>query len=85
MKKIVVTGGSGRLGQFVIRDLLSHGYDVHPREFKLETIVAQVIVARLLPRGNYGCDINPLFFATVDVVANYYIYLWLIIFFCYIQ
>jgi nucleoside-diphosphate-sugar epimerase len=28
MKKIVVTGGSGRLGQFVIRDLLSHGYDV---------------------------------------------------------
>lgn len=26
MKKIVVTGGSGRLGQFVIRDLLAHGY-----------------------------------------------------------
>ena len=28
MKKIVVTGGSGRLGQFVIRDLLAHRYEV---------------------------------------------------------
>ena len=28
MKKIVVTGGSGRLGQFVIRELLAHGYEV---------------------------------------------------------
>ena len=28
MKKIVVTGGSGRLGQFVIRDLLSQGYQI---------------------------------------------------------
>jgi len=28
MQKIVVTGGSGRLGQFVIRDLLAHGYAV---------------------------------------------------------
>jgi len=28
MKKIVVTGGSGRLGQFVIRDLLAHEYQV---------------------------------------------------------
>jgi len=28
MKKIVVTGGSGRLGQFVIRDLLAHDYTV---------------------------------------------------------
>ncbi|HEY2989607.1 MAG TPA: NAD(P)-dependent oxidoreductase [Candidatus Binatia bacterium] len=27
-KKIVVTGGSGRLGQHVIRELLDHGYDV---------------------------------------------------------
>ena len=38
MKKIVVTGGSGRLGQFVIRDLLANGYQmlsldrVPPRE-----------------------------------------------------
>ena len=28
MKKVVVTGGSGRLGQFVIRDLLAHKYQV---------------------------------------------------------
>ena len=28
MKKIVVTGGSGRLGQFVIRELLAHNYEV---------------------------------------------------------
>ena len=28
MKKVVVTGGSGRLGQFVIRELLAHGYEV---------------------------------------------------------
>ncbi|HEV8724075.1 MAG TPA: NAD(P)-dependent oxidoreductase [Candidatus Binatia bacterium] len=28
MKKIIVTGGSGRLGQFVIRDLLANGYQV---------------------------------------------------------
>src|SRR4026209_1165823 len=28
MKKVVVTGGSGRLGQFVIRELLAHRYQV---------------------------------------------------------
>ena len=28
MKKVVVTGGSGRLGQFVIRELLAHRYEV---------------------------------------------------------
>ena len=28
MKRVVVTGGSGRLGQFVIRDLLAHDYQV---------------------------------------------------------
>lgn len=28
MKKVVVTGGSGRLGQFVIRELLARGYEV---------------------------------------------------------
>jgi nucleoside-diphosphate-sugar epimerase len=28
MKRVVVTGGSGRLGQFVIRDLLAHKYQV---------------------------------------------------------
>jgi len=28
MRKVVVTGGSGRLGQFVIHDLLAHGFEV---------------------------------------------------------
>ena len=28
MKKVIVTGGSGRLGQFVIRELLAHRYQV---------------------------------------------------------
>ncbi len=28
MKKVVVTGGSGRLGEFVIRELLAHHYEV---------------------------------------------------------
>lgn len=28
MSKVVVTGGSGRLGQFLIRELLAHGYEV---------------------------------------------------------
>ena len=28
MRKVVVTGGSGRLGQFVIRELLAHRYQV---------------------------------------------------------
>ena len=38
MKKIVVTGGAGRLGRLVTRELLAHGYDVlsldraHPAE-----------------------------------------------------
>jgi nucleoside-diphosphate-sugar epimerase len=28
MKKVVVTGGSGRAGHFVVKDLVEHGYDV---------------------------------------------------------
>ena len=28
MKKIVVTGGSGKAGRAVVRDLLDHGYEV---------------------------------------------------------
>ncbi len=35
--KVVVTGGSGRLGQHVIRDLLEHGYDV----LSLDRVVPQ--------------------------------------------
>ena len=26
--KVVVTGGSGRLGQYVVRDFLDHGYEI---------------------------------------------------------
>ena len=28
MKKVIVTGGSGRAGHFVVKDLLEHDYDV---------------------------------------------------------
>jgi len=28
MKKVVVTGGSGKAGRAVVRDLVEHGYDV---------------------------------------------------------
>jgi nucleoside-diphosphate-sugar epimerase len=48
MKKVVVTGGSGRLGQFVIRDLLAHGYQVlsldrvPPREKLCPTWIADL-------------------------------------------
>jgi len=48
MKKVVVTGGSGRLGQFVIRDLLAHGYQVlsldkvPPREKQCPSWVADL-------------------------------------------
>ncbi len=40
MRKVVVTGGSGRLGQFVIRDLLTHGFQV-------------LSLDRVPPRENY--------------------------------
>jgi UDP-glucose 4-epimerase len=48
MKKVVVTGGSGRLGQFVIRELLAHGYQVlsldrvSPREKLCPTWIADL-------------------------------------------
>ena len=48
MKKIVVTGGSGRLGQFVIRELLTHRYEVlsldrvPPREKLCATWIADL-------------------------------------------
>lgn len=28
MKQVVVTGGSGKAGRAVVRDLVEHGYDV---------------------------------------------------------
>ncbi len=29
MKKVVVTGGSGRAGEYIIAELAAHGYEVH--------------------------------------------------------
>jgi nucleoside-diphosphate-sugar epimerase len=63
MKKVVVTGGSGRLGQFVIRELLAHGYEVlsldrmPPREKLCTTWLADLRSAGDLfeaLRGAYG-------------------------------
>jgi nucleoside-diphosphate-sugar epimerase len=63
MKKIVVTGGSGRLGQLVIRELLGQGYEVlsldkvPPREKLCMTWLADLRSAGDLfeaLRGAYG-------------------------------
>jgi nucleoside-diphosphate-sugar epimerase len=63
MKRIVVTGGSGRLGQFVIRELLAHGYEVlsldrvPPREKLCPTWIADLRHAGDLfeaAKGAYG-------------------------------
>src|SRR6185369_108661 len=63
MKKIVVTGGSGRLGQFFIRDLLAHDYQVlsldkvPPREKSCPSWLADLRHAGDLfeaMRGAYG-------------------------------
>jgi len=48
MKKIVVTGGSGKLGMWVIKDLIEHGYDVlnvdqkAPKENLCDTVYADI-------------------------------------------
>ena len=48
MKNVVVTGGSGRLGPWVIKDLIAHGYDVtnvdtrQPADSVARTIVANL-------------------------------------------
>jgi nucleoside-diphosphate-sugar epimerase len=63
MKKVVVTGGSGRLGQFVIRELLAHQYEllsldkIAPREKLCVTWLADLRHAGDLfeaLRGAYG-------------------------------
>ncbi|MCL6633701.1 MAG: NAD(P)-dependent oxidoreductase [Alicyclobacillus herbarius] len=47
-KRVVVTGGSGLLGPWVIREFLEHGYDVvnidtrHPKEALCRTIIADL-------------------------------------------
>ena len=48
MKKIVVTGGSGRLGPWIIKDLVDHGYEVtnvdtrQPSDALVKTVVANL-------------------------------------------
>jgi nucleoside-diphosphate-sugar epimerase len=48
MKKIVVTGGSGKLGTWVVKDLVEHGYQVlnvdsrMPSEKRCETVYADL-------------------------------------------
>lgn len=48
MKKVVVTGGSGLLGPWVIREFLNHGYEVvnadvkHPNEPLCKTIITDL-------------------------------------------
>lgn len=46
MKKVVVTGGSGRLGPWVIKEFLEHGYEVVNADMKLpnEPLCKTVIV-----------------------------------------
>ncbi|MCL6627864.1 MAG: NAD(P)-dependent oxidoreductase, partial [Alicyclobacillus shizuokensis] len=47
-KRVVVTGGSGRLGPWVIREFLEHGYEVvnidtrHPQEPLCPTVIADL-------------------------------------------
>ena len=45
MKKIVVTGGAGRLGHLAIRELLTHGYEV----IAVDRVHPQTPPCRFLP------------------------------------
>ena len=52
MKKIVVTGGSGKAGRAVVRDLADHGYDVLNVDLRRpETLVGRFLQADLTDFG----------------------------------
>ena len=34
-KRVIVTGGSGRLGRWVVREMVEHGWEVFNREYPL--------------------------------------------------
>jgi nucleoside-diphosphate-sugar epimerase len=48
MKKVVVTGGSGRLGQWVVKEFVEHGYEVvnadmiYPKEKLCKTVIVDL-------------------------------------------
>ena len=55
--KIVVTGGSGRLGQYTVRELLAHGHEVLSLDrVPLPTPLCPAWVAALARAGDWQSD-----------------------------
>jgi nucleoside-diphosphate-sugar epimerase len=70
MKRIVVTGGSGKAGRAVVRELLDHGYDVlnvdmaPPRERVVRYLAADLMQLGEVIEALHGAD------AVVHLAAN---------------